>query len=250
MDTTGNRQYAIWKHNSAFSLAEVIASLMITAMVLVAVLTIYSRAQNSAAAITRKLDSSRLACEVLQRIAEDVDKIIAVGSDTTVTIQNRFDTNGYPTARLTILKTIYDPRNQQQPFEEIIWQTGYDYESDANGLVLYRSYTGIGLEDRLLDEQRTDLEKDISFVPICSGVTCFKVQVPRGKVLQDEWTSSTLPPGIVVTISFAVPFRTLTNTLDVPDAEKTTRTIAVDRTRTINFEITETEDEEPPDKKA
>ena len=74
-----------------FSLAEVLAALTIAAMVLVAVLGIYSRAQRSAAAITRRLDSSRLPFEVLQRIAEDLDAVVAAASDTKVTVENKLD---------------------------------------------------------------------------------------------------------------------------------------------------------------
>jgi prepilin-type N-terminal cleavage/methylation domain-containing protein len=215
-----------------FSLAEVLAALTIGAMVLVAVLGIYSRAQNSAAAITRKLDSTRLSSEVLQRIAEDVDRIVTPDSETKVTIENKFE-NGFSNAKLTILKTVYDSKDKEQTFEEIIWQGSYD--NDANSLVLYRSYSGVGLEDRLLDEQREGWEKKYPFVPVCSGVTYFKIEALRGENLQDKWTSDSLPNGIVVTISFAEPFKTLTGVFDVPDTKKITRTIAVDRTRKIKF---------------
>lgn len=239
------KSYDTFRRRRGFSLAEVLAALMIAAMVLVAVLSIYSRAESSAAAITRKLDSSRLPCEVLQRIAEDLDRIIASGSDTKITIENKF-INGYPAARLTILKTIYDGSNKQQTFEEIIWQGSYDYDSDIEGLVLYRSYSSeVGLlEDKLLDEQREGWERPYSFVPICAGVTFFKIQVPVGEKLQDEWTSGSLPGGIVVTISFAEPFETLSNTWDVADAGKIARTIAIDRTRKIKFTIAKREREE------
>ncbi len=219
-----------------FSLAEVLAALTIGAMVLAAVLSIYIRAEHSAAAITRKLDSSRRPFEILQLIAEDLDGIVAAGSDTKISIENKFE-NGFPTARLTILKTFHDSRNTEQTFEEIVWQTSYDFESEADGLVLYRSYGGIALEDKLLDEMREDWEKSYSFVPICSGVTCFKIQVPQGEKLQDEWDSGSLPKGIMTTISFAEPFKTVRGTLDVLDEEKITRTIAIDRTRKIKFEI-------------
>ncbi len=215
-----------------FSLAEVLAALMIAAMVLVAVLGIYSRAETSAAAITRKLDESRLPSEVLQRITEDLDRMVMPGSDTRITVENKI-VKGYPTARLTILNTIYDSKNKKQAFEEIIWQSSFD--NDANGLVLYRSHTGIALEDKLLDEQRKSWEKAFSFVPICTGVTFFKIQVPGGKDFLDKWTSVSLPRGIVVTISFAEPFKTLTGTWDVPEVEKIMRTIAIDRTRKIRF---------------
>jgi len=215
-------------------------ALTIGAMVLVAVLSIYSRAENSAAAITRKLDGSRLPSEVLQRIAEDLDSIVAPGADTKVTIDNKFE-NGFSTARLTVLKTIYDSKGKEQTFERIVWQTNHD--NDANGLVLYRSHSGIALEDKLLDEHKEDWEKEL-FVPVCTGVTFFKIQVPKDKGFQNRWTSDSLPPGIVVTISFAEPFKTLAGTLDVPDEEKVTRNIAIDRTRKIKFVLAKKEDEE------
>ena len=228
---------------AGFSLAEVLAALTIAAMVLVAVLGIYSRAETSAAAITRKLDSFRLSSEVLQRIAEDLDRIIASGTDTKVTVENKFE-KGYPTARLTILKTIYDNKDKKQTFEEIIWQGSYDYDNDANGLVLYRSHSGVALEDKLLDAKKKSLGVHELFVPICTGATFFRIQVPRGEDFQDKWNINSLPPGIVVTISFAEPFKTVTGALDVPEEEKITRTIAIDRTRKIKFIFVKKEDEE------
>jgi type II secretory pathway component PulJ len=229
-----------FRDKAAFSLAEVLVALTIGAMVLVAVLSIYSRAETSAAAITRKLDSSRLPSEVLQRIAEDLDRTAAPGADTKVTIENKFE-NGFSTARLTVLKTIYNSKNEKQTFERIVWQTNYD--NDANSLVLYRSHSGIALEDKLLDEQKEDWEKEL-FVPICTGVTFFKIQVPTGENFQDNWTSDSLPPGIVVTISFAEPFKTLAGILDVPEDEKVIRNIAIDRTRAIKFILVKKEGEE------
>jgi prepilin-type N-terminal cleavage/methylation domain-containing protein len=227
-----------FRNKPAFSLAEVLVALTIGAMVLVAVLSIYSRAETSAAAITRKLDSSRLPSEVLQRIAEDLDRIGAPGVDTKVTIENKFE-NGFSTARLTVLKTIYNSKNEKQTFERIVWQTSYD--NDANSLILYRSHSGIALEDKLLDEQKEDWEKEL-FVPICTGVTFFKIQVPMGENFLDNWASDSLPRGIVVTISFAEPFKTLAGTLDVPEDEKVIRNIAIDRTRAIKFNLVKKED--------
>jgi hypothetical protein len=229
---------------TGFSLAEVITSLTIGSMVLVAVLVVYHRAERSAAAVTRKLDSSRLLSEVMQRMAEDLDGIITTGTDTQIIIENKFE-NGFPTARLTIKKTILDSRNQEQTFESIIWQTNYDYTSNVDGLVLYRSHW----------------EKEL-FVPICSGITFFRVKVPWGTAYLEKWTSTSLPPGIEVTLSGAEPFKTVGGTLDVSEEEKIIRTIAVDRTRKLKFtvaksELTEGEEEKkqadvplPEDEKA
>jgi prepilin-type N-terminal cleavage/methylation domain-containing protein len=235
------KTYRTFRDPSGFSLAEVLTALTIGAIVLIAVLDIYHRVQSSAAAITRRLDNSRLPSEVLQRIAEDLDKIITPGSDTKITIESKSDEGGYQTARLQVLKTVYDSKNSPQTFEEIIWQSSYDYDSDSNGLTLYRSHTGIASEDKLLDKSRVDLEKVYSFVPVCAGITYFKIQVPADENFLDQWTDSSLPRGIIATISFAEPFRTLTGTLDVPEEEKITRTIAIDRTRKLNFEIVKKE---------
>jgi hypothetical protein len=225
------------------SLGEMLMALVIGAMVLSAVLTLYSRADRSAAAILNRIDGSRVASEVLQRIAEDLDRAISAGSDATITIDNKFD-NGLAKAQLVIRRAIYDSQNNEQTFEEIIWQAAYDYDSTAPGLVLYRSYQGIGMEDRLLDEQREDWEKIYPFVPVCRGVTFFKIEVPRGDTTMEKWTGPLLPPGIKITISFAEPFQTVTGTLDVSDEYKVSRTIAVDRTRKIAFEMPPAENKE------
>ncbi|MFA5251749.1 MAG: prepilin-type N-terminal cleavage/methylation domain-containing protein [Phycisphaerae bacterium] len=231
--------YKICNRRRGFSLAEVLVALAIGAMILVTVLSIYSRAEASAAAITRKLDSSRLPFEVLQRITEDLDRI-ASPADTKITVENKFE-NGFSTARLTALKTIYNSKSQKQTFEKIVWQASYS--EDANGLILYRSHSGIAMEDKLLDDQKEDWEREL-FVPICTGVTFFKIEVPVGEVLQDSWTSDSLPPGIVVTISFAEPFKTLAGSLDTPENEKVVRNIAIDRTRASKFVFKKNEGEE------
>jgi len=233
--------YNIRKYKKAFSLAEVLAALTIGSMVLVAVLGIYSRAENAAAGVTRRLDSTRLPAEILQCIAEDLDRAAGTGSDATITIENKI-VNGLQTARLRISNTFYNKQNKQQTFEEIIWQGNYDYEAD-NGLILYRSHSGVTAEDKLLDDQKENWEKEL-FVPICAGVTFFKIEARRDETLLDKWTSTGLPYGIVVTVSFAEPFKQLDGTLEVPDAEKISRTIAITKSRKIKFIIVEKEAEE------
>jgi len=228
-----------YKQLKAFSLAEMLAALIIGTMVLIAVIGIYDRVNRSARAVTQKLDSSRLGAEVIQRIAEDLDTIIAASPDTTIIIPKKKFVDGYTSSRLEIQEIFYDNNNKKQIFEKIIWQT-YPAD-DGDGLVLYRSHSGIALEDKLLDEQKEDWERQL-FVPICKGVTYFEIQVPRGPILQDYWTSAALPHGIIVTISFAPPFKTLQGTYDVPKEEKISRTIAIDRTRKIKFRLEKQED--------
>ena len=227
--------YKICKHNKGFSLGEVLAALTIGSMILVAVLGIYSRAQSASESIRRKLDKLQLPREVLQRIAEDLDGIISAGSDTRITIANQFNER-YPTARLEIQKTFYNKKNQSKTLERIVWQTSIDYDSDTEGLVLYRSHSGITVEDKLLDELKDDWEREL-FVPICSGITFFRVQVPRGETLLDRWGERALPKGVRVAISFAEPFERLDGNLNVFDEDKFIRTIAIDRTRMVRFTV-------------
>ena len=221
-----------------FSLAEVLAALTIGAMVIVAVLGIYHRVENSAATVIRRLDSSRLPGEILQRIAEDLDNIISSGSDAKIIVENKFEnvasTMLVPAAKLTITRTIRDSRDREQKFTEIIWQSSYDFESATNSLILYRSSGGLNLEDKVLEKNKDDFERE-AFVPICSGITFFKISVLAGKDPIEKWNGSP-PPGIVVTISFAEPYKRADGTFDVPDEEKITRTIAIDRTRKIRFD--------------
>ena len=222
------------QHPRAFSLLETLAALVIAAMVLTVLLMLYDRARSSALAITKTLDQSQLPAEILQRVAEDLDRLASPGGDTRITIEKKLD-EGYRTARLTILNRIYDGKNRPQTFEKIVWQTSYDPDTDS--LVLYRCHSGLSLEDKLLGEQFAQNPDREIFIPLCSGVTFFKIQAIQGENLQDRWTSSALPGAVVVTISFAMPFEEITGGWDVPQEEKITRTIAVDRTRKIRFNI-------------
>ncbi|UCG57265.1 MAG: hypothetical protein JSU70_20660 [Phycisphaerales bacterium] len=216
-------------------MAEVLVAIAIGAMILTVVLSIYSRAADSASVIIHRLGGSRLPSEILQLIAEDLDNMVGQASGTNITIENKLD-SGFRTARLTILRTIYDAKDQQQTFEETIWQSSLDVGTDS--LVLYRSHSGIALEDRLLDERRETWERAYSFVPLCDGITFFEILVPKGDdEYQDRWTGTSLPPGVKIAISFAEPFETASGTYDVPEEDKFTRTIAVDRTRKIRFEM-------------
>jgi prepilin-type N-terminal cleavage/methylation domain-containing protein len=224
-----------------FSLAEVLAAMVVASLVMVAVLGIYSRAESVAATIKRKFDSSRLPTEILQRIAEDLDQIMATDTYTTISIKNKFE-KGFPTAQLTIIKSVVG-KQKPMTFEHIVWQTNYDYDSDS--LVLYRQRTSeIGLlEDKLLDGEKEKWEQAL-FVPICEGITFFKIQAVKNGEPLDRFIGR-MPLGIQVTISFAEPFKTITNTFDVFEEDKFTRTIAIDRTRKLKFKIAPKQEKQP-----
>ena len=211
----------------------------IGAMIVVAILSIYHRAEHSASAAIRKLDESQLPREVLQHIAEDLDRMIVSGSDAKVTIQNKLESTAsnklIPAARLSFTRTITDALGKEHIFEEIIWQSSYNIESLTEGLVLYRSHSGMNLEDKVLQENKYDWERE-AFVPICSGVTFFNISATTSDNLVERW-DGTPPTGIAVTLSFAESFKNADGTYTVPDEEKITRTIAIDRTRKIRFDV-------------
>lgn len=224
-----------------YSLGEMLAALVIGSMVLTAILSIYGRANHASEAVARKIDSPALASEVLQLIAEDLDRLVG-SSNATVQIQNGFD-NGFPRAQLILRRTFHDTQNKEQTLDEIIWRAGYDYESGAPGLVVYRSFSGLAPEDRLLDSKRQALEKNYPFIPICRGVTFFRIEAVNEDRLVDTWPGPSLPPGVKVSLSFSRPHETVRGTLDVDEAERTSRTIAVDRTRAIAFTVSGESDE-------
>jgi len=229
---TASRQSRLYP---GYSLGEMLAALVIGAMVLTAILGIYGRADRAADAVLRKIESPMLGTEVLQLIAEDLDRLMGA-ADARIIIQNGFD-NGYARAQLVLRRTFHDAANKEQTLDEIIWRAGYDYESGVAGLVIYRSYSGIALEDKLLDQKRQTWEENYSFVPICRGVTFFRIEVPDGDDYVDRWSAPSLPPGMRVSLSFASPYETIRGTLDVAESEKFYRTIAIDRTRSIQFTV-------------
>jgi hypothetical protein len=248
--------YGQRRRRSGFSLGEMLAAVIIGAMILTALLGVYGRANQAADAILRKIEGPSRAAEVLQLIAEDLDRTLGA-EGVSIQIRNGFD-SGFVRAELVLRRTFHDKENKEQTLEEITWRAAYDHGGEVPGLLLYRSYEGVGREDKLLDDQRDSWEKNYPFVPICRGVTFFQVQAYKGDDLVEQWaTSSPLPPGIKVTISFTEPYETVRGTWDVLDQEKTSRTVVVDATRKIKFTVPATPDasevEEPkesPDEQA
>ncbi len=223
-------------YRRGFSLVEVLATVVIASLTLIAVLTVYRRVENAALAVDRRLENARIPTEVLQRITEDLDKIIATGSDTKLTIETGLE-KGLTKSKLTITRTFTNKEKEEELLDEIVWQPAYDIDRDSGTMILYRGHTGLSYEDKLLDSQRAAWEEDYSLIPICAGLTYFKIEVPRGQTFQDQWDSPALPPGIRVTLSFGEPFETAQGVYEVADSDKYSRIIAVDRTRKIQFEL-------------
>jgi hypothetical protein len=218
---------------TGFSLAEMVVALVLGAMVLVTILGIYGQVQRAVNATLAQVESPSLAAEILQLIGEDLARALG-GEGVTLQIRNGFD-HGFPRAELVLRRTFHDSENREQTLEEITWRAGYDSEGELPGLVLYRSYSGVAPEDKLLDSQRESWEKDYPFVPLCRGMTFFRVEACKGAGLVDQWATPALPTGVKVTLSFAEPQETVRGTWDVPDEEKVSRTLVLDATRAIKF---------------
>lgn len=219
----------------AFSLVETITVLVITAMILISVMGIYSRIRDAAAKVNQKLDVDELPMEILQRIAEDVDRLAAPGFDTTIRILNKIQ-KGYNICQFTIQNSIYDKNNKPQIFEKIVWQTYND--PDEEGLSLYRLHDGLNLEGNVdFDLQDFALQNENLFIRLCTGINYFKVQVPITDKLIDNWTSKKIPKAITVTLSFAEPFENISGELEIYEEDLIIRTIAVDRTRMIQYKF-------------
>jgi len=222
-----------------------LATVIIGAMVLMAILSIYNRANRAAGAVLAKIESPALASEVLQLIARDLDATLGA-DDAVIQIRNGFD-NGFARAELVLRRVYHDQQNQEQVLEEIIWRAAYDSGGDAPGLVVYRSCEGTGREDRLLENQREDWEKNYPFVPVCRGATFLQIQAYKGDELVDTWPLSAAPAGVKVTIAFAESYETVRGTRDVPDEEKISRTFVVNAMRKIRFAMNAAEDANQPD---
>lgn len=219
---------------SGFTLTELMVAVVIASMLLTVLLAISSHVQQSAASIEQSLSEFELIQEVLQLIAEDLDTKIDPEAGTTLTVFNRME-DGYPTAKMVITTTMKDEKFVDQMLEEITWQANVDMQT--NRIVLYRSHAGQILEDKLLDQRRDDMESLTPFVPVCGGLTAFRIEVYRNEEWTQQWASPTLPTGIRVVMSDAPADKNVRGEWEVPEEALVRRTMAIDRTRELKFKV-------------
>ena len=167
----------IYSFERAFTLVEVLAALTVGTMVLIVVMALYNRGQSGSAAVIDRMESSRLPREIFQRIAEDLDRVVGAGQGTQIDILNKFQ-DGFSVAKIEMLRNITDAKDQSQTFEKIVWQSSVD--PDGRLLTLYRSHSGIALEDTLFDSQKEACQREV-FVPICTGLTLFREGTREGE---------------------------------------------------------------------
>ncbi len=230
----------IHKSQRAFTLIEIITVITIATIIMIAAIQIYGRVRDTANSLNERLDKHTLTNEILQRIAEDLDYMATAGYNVTVSVKNKTK-NNFNISQLVIQSKYYGADSGAAPkphiYERIVWQTDYDPFSDS--LMLYRSHSGLQLEDPMLDvdlegRPRDDLGK---FVPLCLGITYFDIQIPSGEKFLPVWNKSTLPRAVTITISTATPIEDEFGDMVIPENELLTRTIAIDRTRDIRFKF-------------
>jgi hypothetical protein len=228
----------------AFSLIETITVVVISALVLITTINIYTRVRAAADSVENVIVDNEMPNEILQRLAEDIDKLAVPGFDTTIRIEHRFD-SGYDTCRMIITNDIYDSKNKKQIYEEIVWQTAVD--PDDGILNLYRLHTGFNTERKIAYDYETQLEPEPKggvFVTMAIGLTHFTIEVIKDKQKEyqeteflNRWISTTLPKALYATVSFAMPEENEFGEAGIPLDKLISRTIAVDRTRNIPFEF-------------
>ncbi len=214
------------------------AVLTISAMLLAAVGGIYIRMRQAANSVNRQLQSGRLDMEILQRLAEDIDRTALSGADIMMTIKNKIEEGGYNSAQMIIENKIYDKDSKEQVFDRIVWQSRANV--DANGLIIYRAHSGYSLEDKMLDETKDSLELE-KFVPVCSGVTMFKIETVKGEEISQKWDKKALPLAVKVSLSFANMAEDISGNMVVPEEDIIFRTIAVNRARQLTYKFIKTE---------
>jgi type II secretory pathway pseudopilin PulG len=215
------------------SLLELVIAMVIASMVLVTLFTLYSQTRRDADAISSILDSSVLPERIQQLIAQDLDRFYAVTDDVTFNLQP-MPSGGLAGSSLVMESSIYDGLSQPKTYERIIWLTRLDPESQS--MALYRGHSGLVSEDKLLESQRTDEERS-QLVPLCSGLTYFKIEAVNQGLAKSTHIGPP-PAQVVVSLSFAQPEKR-GNDLAIPPEKIVTRTIAVGRLRPVRYIFTD-----------
>ena len=228
----------------ALTLIEVVVVLMLAGMIILAVMGIYNRVRASAVVILDRLEQNRLQMEILQKIAEDIDRLAAPGFDATINFSNKLD-NGLRSAQLILENSYYNRSDQKSIYERIIWQTNYDVDTDS--LMLYRLHEGLNVEDKVLEKNPESSSSAGLFIPVVSGVTYFEFKAQQGEQVLSAWQGEALPKAVRASLSFE-PLRELEDgSVGVPEEAITFRTIAIDRTRMIPYQFIKKDFELPED---
>lgn len=218
----------------AFTLVETVVVVTMTAMILIAVMMIYQRVRKSAASLVGYMEQTQLENELLQRIAEDIDRLAAPGFEATIKFRNKLD-NGYYSGQLVLENSYYGSGDKKEIFEQIVWQTWYSPEEDT--LYLYRMHDGLNVEDKVLEQSPEESASAGLYIPAARGVTFLEFRAQQGETILSAWTSDKLPQAVRVGLSFAPLQELADGSIGVPEEAITYRTIAIDRTRLIPYQF-------------
>lgn len=243
-------------------MAEVIPAMIIATLISVVAIRIYVSANSTARSIDVFLLKNGEQADIMQRIAEDIDKIATEGTGATINLQNKFS-DGRNICRLIIESKYFDNAQRAQVFEKVTWQSQYDV--DANGIVLYRAHSGVLSEDKVIadfDGQFTEWKDRELFVPVVRGLSFFKIQIPPAEKFEgldknkedtivkkpvsqakptEKWTDRKLPVALEIVLSFASEQKDAAGSYYIEDEDKVSRTVVVDRIRKIPYRFVRVE---------
>ena len=222
--------------SSAFTLIETLTAVLLTALLITAVMAMYYHTRRGVARLAGQLEENRLAREILQKIAEDIDRLAAPGFDATMSFRNKYD-NGCNAAQLTLENKFYDSSAPPKPqvYDRVVWQTQYD--SWSQSLVLFRMHEGLNLEDKVLEKDAAASPSLGMFIPVADGLTHFEVVTIDKDTVTAQWVQQTLPTSVRIGVSFAPLQQLPDGRLGVPPELVLYRTVAIDRTRFIPYEF-------------
>jgi len=221
---------------AAFTLIETLTAVLLTALLITAVMSMYYHTRRGIARLAGQLEENRLAREILQKIAEDIDRLAAPGFDATMQFRNKYD-NGCNAAQLVLENKFYDSGSPPTPqvYDRIVWQTQYDGWSQS--LVLFRMHEGLNLEDKVLEKDAAASPSLGLFIPVADGLTHFEVATVDNESVTAQWVQQTLPTSVRIGVSFAPLQQLPDGRLGVPPELILYRTVAIDRTRFIPYEF-------------
>ncbi len=227
------------KSRCAFTLVETLVVVLISAMVVTATLMVYQRVRSVTVTIADTMGQHRLQNEILQKIAEDIDRLAAPGFEATVKFINRpvrgADNQMIPSAQLVLDNKYYGNNDKEDTYEEIIWQTAYDLNEGT--MILYRMHDGLNVEDQLLESDAENPTVAGKYIPVAAGVTFFELRTQQGESVLSAWNSDKLPKAVRIGLSFAEPELLENGEVGVPSEEIVYRTVAIDRTRLIPYKF-------------
>lgn len=220
----------------AFTLIETLTVVLLTGLLLAGLLGIFSQLRQAIARLQKPSDQDRLAYEILHKIAEDIDRLVAPGFEAGLQFRNKFD-NGLNSAQLLIENKYYGSAKPPaaEVFDRVIWQTQYDPFSKS--LILYRLHEGLNLEDKVIEKSAAQSPSLGMFVPISDGITHFEVTVQDEQNTLFQWTAPTLPTAVRIGLSLTPPSQLPDGRVAVPPETIVYRTVAIDRTRFIPYEF-------------